>query len=124
MKIVWQQAESQVFMQHNFSNIQQETIIEALLQRFEDNYPVNMRYQKSYYNCKFSVCSHYKNDPKMGFYCTKLTWSMLLKGKTIIWLLFMVLLQNFENSDFLLEVFLSPSFSAPVAVWPRYLRNE
>ena len=36
----------------------------------------------------------------------------------------MVLSQNPENSDFLLEIFLSPSFSAPVSIWPRFLRNE
>ena len=41
MKITWQSAERQVFRQLNFSNIRRETIIEALLQRFEDSYPVN-----------------------------------------------------------------------------------
>ena len=45
MKIMWQSAESQVFMQRNFGNIRREMIIETLLQRFEDNsyYPVNVR---------------------------------------------------------------------------------
>ena len=42
MNIIWQSAESQVFRQLNFSNIRPEKIIEALLQRFEDNYPVNL----------------------------------------------------------------------------------
>ena len=35
-------SESQVFRKTNFSNIRQENIIEALLQRFEDNYTVNL----------------------------------------------------------------------------------
>ena len=44
MKIMWQLAEeSQVFRQLNFNNIWLETIIEALLQMFEDNYPVSLR---------------------------------------------------------------------------------
>ena len=34
--------EIQVFRQLNFSNIRREKIIEALSQRFEDNYPVNL----------------------------------------------------------------------------------
>ena len=42
MKIMWQSAESQVFRQLNFSDIRWEKIIEALLQRFEDNYPVSL----------------------------------------------------------------------------------
>ena len=33
------------------------------------------------------MCSQVKNDPQTGFYCTKLTRCMLLKGKTIIWLM-------------------------------------
>ena len=38
---------------------------------------------------------------------------------------FKVLLQNPENLfDFLLEVFLSPSFLAPVLVWSRLLRKK
>ena len=32
------------------------------------------------------MCSQIENDPQTGFYCTKLTWCMFLKGKTIIWL--------------------------------------
>ena len=40
MKIMWQSGESQVFRQLNFSNIRREKIIEALLQRVEDNYSV------------------------------------------------------------------------------------
>ena len=40
MKIMWQSTESQVFWQLNYSNIRREKVIEALLQRFEDNYPV------------------------------------------------------------------------------------
>ena len=43
MKIMWQLAESPVFRQLNFGNIPQKKIIEALLQRFEDNYPGNLR---------------------------------------------------------------------------------
>ena len=43
MKRVWQAAERQVFRQLNFSNIWREMTIEALLQRFEYNYPVNLR---------------------------------------------------------------------------------
>ena len=40
MKIMWQSAEIQAFRQLNFSNIRRDKIIEALLQRFEDKYPV------------------------------------------------------------------------------------
>ena len=39
---MWQSVEIQVFRQLNFSNIRREKIIEALLQRFEDSYPVNL----------------------------------------------------------------------------------
>ena len=35
---MWQWAESRVFRRLNFSNTRWEKIIEALLQRFEDNY--------------------------------------------------------------------------------------
>ena len=42
MKIIWKSAESHVFIQLNFGNIRRETIIEALLQGFEDTYPVNL----------------------------------------------------------------------------------
>ena len=88
-KIMWQSAESQVFRQTNFSNIRGKKIIAALLQRFEDHYQVNMTKQKSHYSCKITegwVCLQVKNDPKR-VYCTKLTWCILLKGKTIIWLM-------------------------------------
>ena len=37
MNIMWQSAESQVFRQLNFNNIQREKIIEALSQKFEVN---------------------------------------------------------------------------------------
>ena len=33
------------------------------------------------------MCSQIKSDHQTWFYCTKLTWCMLLKGKTIIWLM-------------------------------------
>ena len=82
--------ERQVFRQLNCCNIRQETIIEVLFQRSEDNFPVNMRWQKSHYNCKISewwVCLQIKNDPQTWFYCTKWTWCMFLKCKTIIWLM-------------------------------------
>ena len=42
MKIMWQSSKSQVFRQLNFSNIRREKIVEVLLQRFEDNYRVNL----------------------------------------------------------------------------------
>ena len=42
MKIMWQSAESQIFRHLIFSNIRPEKMIVALLQRFEDNYLVNL----------------------------------------------------------------------------------
>ena len=42
---MWQSAESHLFRQLNFSNIRREKIIEALLQRFKDNYPGNLTYR-------------------------------------------------------------------------------
>ena len=67
MKIMWQSAESQVLTQFNFSNIRREKIIEALLQRFEDNDPVNLQDYRG--EDVFAGQKH----PQRGFCCTKLT---------------------------------------------------
>ena len=67
---MWQSAEIQVFGQLNFINIWREKIIEALLQRSEDNYPVNLTLQKSHYSCKLTedwVCLQVKNVPDQDF---------------------------------------------------------
>ena len=42
MIILWQLAENQKLTKHNIRNIWRETISEAVLQGFEDNYPVIM----------------------------------------------------------------------------------